>query len=47
VRITKVAVFFTMNPTKLVLHFSELSMIFYTFYKFQQMEYTIEDVILR
>jgi hypothetical protein len=47
VRITKVSVFFTMNPTKLVLHFSEFSTIFYTFYKFQQMEYTIEEVILR
>jgi hypothetical protein len=43
VRIIKVIVFSTMNPTKLVLHFSELSTIFYTFYKFLQNCNTIED----
>jgi hypothetical protein len=46
VRITKVVVFFTMNLTKLVLQFSELSTIFYTFYKFLQICNTIEDVLL-
>jgi hypothetical protein len=34
-RITKVVVFFTTNPTKLVLHFSEFSTILYEFYKIQ------------
>jgi hypothetical protein len=47
VSITKVVVLFTSNPTKLSLHFSDFSTIFYAFYKFQQMEYTIEDVTLR
>jgi hypothetical protein len=47
VSITKVVVFSTTNPTKLVLHFSEFSTIFYAFYKFQQNGYTIEDVTLR
>jgi hypothetical protein len=47
VSITKVVVFYTTNPTKLVLHFSEFSMIFYAFYKFQQNGCTIEDVTLR
>jgi hypothetical protein len=45
--ITKVVVLFTTNPTNLSLHFSEFSTIFYAFYKFLQMEYTIEDVTLR
>jgi hypothetical protein len=36
VRITKVVVFITTNPKKLVLHVSEFSTIFYTFYKFLQ-----------
>jgi hypothetical protein len=36
-----------MNPTKLILHFSEFSTIFYVFYKFQQNGYTIEDALLR
>jgi hypothetical protein len=36
-----------MNPTKLVLHFSEFSTIFYTFYKFLQKYNTIEDELLR
>jgi hypothetical protein len=40
---TKVAVFFTTNPTKLSLHVSEFSTIFYAFYKFQQFTTTIED----
>jgi hypothetical protein len=35
-----------MNPTTLVWHFSEISIIFYTFYKFLQKEYTIEDASL-
>jgi hypothetical protein len=47
VRITKVVVFFTTNPTKLVLHFAEFSTIFYTFYKFLKICNTIEDVHLR
>jgi hypothetical protein len=47
VSITKVVVFSTTNPTKLSLHFSEFSTYLYAFYKFQQMEYTIEDVTLR
>jgi hypothetical protein len=47
VSITKVVVFFTANPTKSVLYFSEFSTIFYAFYKFLQKGYTIEDVSLR
>jgi hypothetical protein len=47
VRITKVVVFTTVNPTKLVLYFSEFYTIFYTFYKNQQNCNTIEDVVLR
>jgi hypothetical protein len=43
VSITKVVVFFTKNPTKLSLHFSEFSTIFYAFYKFQQFANTIGD----
>jgi hypothetical protein len=35
VSITKVVGFFTTNPKKLSLHFSEVSTIFYAFYKFQ------------
>jgi hypothetical protein len=46
VRITKVVVFLTTNPTKLVLQFFELFMIFYTFYKFLQNCVTIEDALL-
>jgi hypothetical protein len=45
--ITKVAVFSTKTPRKLVLHFSEFSTIFYAIYKFLQKGYTIEDVSLR
>jgi hypothetical protein len=44
--ITKVVVFFTSNPTKLSLKFSEFSMIFYAFYKFLQTRYTIEVTVL-
>jgi hypothetical protein len=40
-RITKVVGLFTTNPTKLVLHFSEFSTIFYGFYKNQQNGFTI------
>jgi hypothetical protein len=47
VRITKVVLFFTINPTELVLHFSEFSTIFYTFYNFLQKCNTIEDELLR
>jgi hypothetical protein len=47
VSITKVVVFSTTNPTKLSLNFSEFSTIFYAFYKFLQIGYTIEDVTLR
>jgi hypothetical protein len=47
VSITKVVVFFTKNPTKLSLHFSEFSTIFYAFYKFQQFANTIGDTVLR
>jgi hypothetical protein len=47
VRITKVIVFFTTNPTKLVLQFSEFSKISYVIYKDQQNCNTIEDVVLR
>jgi hypothetical protein len=42
VSITNVVAFFTTNPTKLILQFSEFSMNFYTFYKFQQFVNTIE-----
>jgi hypothetical protein len=38
---TKVVVFFTRNPTKLGLHFSEVSTVFYDFYKIQPKEFTI------
>jgi hypothetical protein len=44
--ITKVVVFTTTNPTKLVLQFSEFSTIFYAFYKFLHNSITIEDVLL-
>jgi hypothetical protein len=40
-RITRVVGFFTTNPTKLVLHFSDISTIFYEFYKNQQNGFTI------
>jgi hypothetical protein len=47
VRITKVVVFITTNPTKLDLQFSEVSTVFYAIYKNQQNCNTIEDVVLR
>jgi hypothetical protein len=40
-RITKVVGYFTTKPTKLVLHFSDVSMIFYAIYKNQQTHFTI------
>jgi hypothetical protein len=39
---TKVVLLFTRNPTKLGLHFSDFSTIFYRIYKIQQITYTIE-----
>jgi hypothetical protein len=47
VSITKIVVFSTTSPTKLVWHFYEFPTIFYAFYKFQPNRYTIEDVALR
>jgi hypothetical protein len=44
---TKVVLFFTSNPTKLGLHFSDFSMMFYEFYKIQQNGNTIEETDLR
>jgi hypothetical protein len=43
VRITKVVVFPTTNPTKLVLHFYEFSTILYGFYKFLQKVNTVPE----
>jgi hypothetical protein len=43
VSITKVVVFFTTNPTKFSLQFSEFSTNFYAFYKFLQKVFTIAD----
>jgi hypothetical protein len=40
-RITKVMGYFTANPTKLVLHFSDFSTIFYAIYKKQENHFTI------
>jgi hypothetical protein len=40
-------VFFTRNPTKLSLHFYDFSIIFYAFYKNQQICFTIGDPVLR
>jgi hypothetical protein len=40
-RITKVVGFFTTNPTKLGLHFSDFSTIFCAIYKNQQQHFTI------
>jgi hypothetical protein len=39
--------FSTTNTIKLSLHLSEFSTIFYAFYKFQQIGYTIEGALLR
>jgi hypothetical protein len=46
VSIIKVVGRYTTNPTKFSLHFSEFSTIFYAFYKFQQIGYTIEVAVL-
>jgi hypothetical protein len=46
VSITKVRVLFTTNPTKFSLQFSVFSTIFYAFYKFQKIGYTIEVAVL-
>jgi hypothetical protein len=40
-RITTVVGYFTMNPTKFVLHFSDVSTIFYGVYKKQKNHFTI------
>jgi hypothetical protein len=40
-RITKVVGYFTLNPTKLVLNFSDFSVIFYAIYKNQEITLTI------
>jgi hypothetical protein len=40
-RITKVVGYFTKNPTKLVLHFYDLSVIFYAIYNNQEITFTI------
>jgi hypothetical protein len=39
--------YFTRNRTKLVLHFSDLSMIFYAIYKKQESNFTIRVILLR
>jgi hypothetical protein len=41
VKITKVVGYFTANQKKLVLNFSDLSMIFYAIYKKQEIHFTI------
>jgi hypothetical protein len=40
-RITKVVGYFTTNPTKAVLHFSDFSVICYAIYKNQEITFTI------
>jgi hypothetical protein len=40
-RITKVVGYFTSNPTKLVLYFSDFSVIFYAIFKNQEITFTI------
>jgi hypothetical protein len=40
-KITKVVGYFTTNPTKLVVHFSDVSVIFYAIYKNQEITFTI------
>jgi hypothetical protein len=47
VSIIKVVGVFTTNPTKLGLHFSDFSMIFYGIYKIQQITNTIEVTAFR
>jgi hypothetical protein len=46
-RITKVVGYFTTNPTKLVLHFSDFPVIFYAIYKNQQTHFTILVALLQ
>jgi hypothetical protein len=46
-RITKVVGVFTTNPTKLGLHFSDFSKIFYVIHKILQITITIEVTALR
>jgi hypothetical protein len=46
VRITKVVGYFTTNPIKFVLHFSDFSMIFDAIYKNQQTHFTILVALL-
>jgi hypothetical protein len=46
-RITKVVGCFTTNPTKLVLHFSDFSVIFYAIYKNQKTHFTILVALLQ
>jgi hypothetical protein len=46
-RITKVVGYFTTNPTKLVLHISDFSVIFYAIYKNQQTHFTILVALLQ
>jgi hypothetical protein len=40
-RITKGVGYFTMNPTKLALHFADFSVILYAIYKNQEITFTI------
>jgi hypothetical protein len=46
-RITKAVGYFTTNSTKLVLHFSDFSTIFYVIYKNKLIGFTIEVILLR
>jgi hypothetical protein len=46
-RITKVVGYLTTNPTKLILHFSDFSMIFYAIYNNQQKHFTISVTLLQ
>jgi hypothetical protein len=46
-RITKVVGYFTVNPTKLFLHFFDFSTILYRFYKKQESHFTIGVTLLQ
>jgi hypothetical protein len=46
-RITKVVGYFTTNPTKLGVHFSDFSVMFYAIYKNQQTHFTILVALLQ
>jgi hypothetical protein len=46
-RITKVVGYFSTNPTKLVLLFSDFSTIFYAIYKKQESHFTIGVTLLQ